>query len=65
MIPVGHGRILRDESGNVIGVELPEDDEEAEEDQDGMLSPPPPDAMEDWVTDLPSVPAKTDVVRGV
>lgn len=29
-LPAGHGRIIRDELGNVIGVELPEEDEEEE-----------------------------------
>jgi nucleolar protein 16 len=52
--PVGFGRIIRDEDGNVIDIILPDDDDEDEEEQED----------EDEVKEFAPVEAKTDIVRG-
>lgn len=51
--PVGFGRIIRDEDGNVIDIILPDDDDEDEEEQED----------EDEVKEFAPVEAKTDIVR--
>jgi hypothetical protein len=67
-LPSGKGRILRDAAGNVVGVEIPEDDdendehdeeeEEEEEEDSNRLEP-----MQDDREPTP-VHAKTDVAAG-
>ncbi len=57
MTPVGFGRIIRDEDGNVIDIILPDDDDdEAPADQE--------DYDEDAEKEFAPVEAKTDIVRG-
>ncbi|KAG6832692.1 hypothetical protein H0H92_012264 [Tricholoma furcatifolium] len=54
-IRAGFGRIIRDEAGNVVGVELPNEEEEAEVDQrdEEMVEPEVDTAvLVPWVTDL-------------
>ncbi|KII88690.1 hypothetical protein PLICRDRAFT_41901 [Plicaturopsis crispa FD-325 SS-3] len=56
-IPKGHGRIVRDEAGNVVGVELAEEDEDtqnvADADDDEMRDPEiDPHVRSNWVEDL-------------
>ncbi|GJE90863.1 ribosome biogenesis protein Nop16 [Phanerochaete sordida] len=53
-LPKGYGRIIRDAAGNVIDVELPEDDEEAEE---------PADTTDRLVEDIPD-PAQQKGLAG-
>jgi len=54
-IPKGHGRIIRDESGNVVGVELAEEDEDQEPSDENMetLIPEISDAVRGkWINAL-------------
>ncbi|KAG6869096.1 hypothetical protein C0993_003416 [Termitomyces sp. T159_Od127] len=50
----GFGKIIRDDAGNVIRIELPEDDSETEQPQDEGLPEPEVDGavLRPWVTDL-------------
>lgn len=75
-IPKGHGRIVRDEAGNVVGVELAEEDEDtqnvADADDDEMRDPEiDPHVRSNWVEDLGASAiegrrsgVKEDVVKG-
>jgi nucleolar protein 16 len=55
-LPAGHGRIIRDVSGNVIGVELPEEDEEAGDEVEETMDDLEPEAdgsvMGRWAASL-------------
>lgn len=55
-LPPGYGRIIRDEAGNVIRIELAEEDEEQAESRDeemGLLEPElDVPVLEQWVTGL-------------
>lgn len=52
-LPVGHGRIIRDGEGNVIGVELGQEAHDEQEDSDVMQAPEiSPAVVGKWVTDL-------------
>ncbi|GLB35108.1 putative ribosome biogenesis protein Nop16 [Lyophyllum shimeji] len=54
-VPKGFGKIIRDESGNVLRIELPEDDEAPAEELEAMeMAEPDVDeaVLRPWVTDL-------------
>lgn len=52
-LPVGHGRIIRDGEGNVIGVELGKEAHDGQEDSDALQAPEiSPAVVDKWVTDL-------------
>ncbi|KAJ6618358.1 ribosome biogenesis protein Nop16 [Mycena sp. CBHHK59/15] len=54
-LPKGHGRIIRDENGNILRIELAEEDEEMAEDEKDMEqvgAEVDPKIMQKWVTGL-------------
>lgn len=59
-LPAGHGRIIRDSEGNVIGIELPEetDDQGNEKDEpvgmDALEPQVEPDTLHKWVSRIGS-----------
>jgi len=65
--PVGFGRIIRDDDGNVIDIILPDDDEEdqgeREDDDDDVPQPAPVEAKTDIVRTLESISATAQPVK--
>ncbi|KAF9532328.1 ribosome biogenesis protein Nop16 [Crepidotus variabilis] len=53
VVPDGFGRLIRDDSGQIVGVEIDQEDNLIEvEDVDGVDSHIDPDVRQKWVTDL-------------
>jgi nucleolar protein 16 len=69
-VPKGHGRIIRDEHGNVLDVQLSEDDrdeEMGESQRDKEDETPWGATMEDWGNEgkaMPKIEGKTEVIKG-
>ena len=69
-VPKGHGRIIRDEHGNVVDVQLNEEDrdEEMKDSQGGKEDETPWGAtMDDWGNEgkaVPEIEGKTEVIKG-
>jgi hypothetical protein len=76
-LPTGHGRIVRDDAGNVLRIELPDDELESESpavDSDVNMEQMEPqldgNVRETWVSDLGGLKTRlltsrdTDVVKG-
>lgn len=69
-VPNGHGRIIRDEHGNVVDVQLNEEDRDEEMNylqRDKEDETPWGATMEDWGNEgkaLPEIEGKTEVIKG-
>ena len=69
-VPNGHGRIIRDEHGNVVDVQLNEEDRDEEmnySQRDKEDETPWGATMEDWGNEgkaLPEIEGKTEVIKG-
>ncbi len=68
-VPKGHGRIIRDEHGNVVDVQLNEEDRDRDEEMKGDKEDETPwgATMEDWGnegTAMPEIEGKTEVIKG-
>ncbi|KAK7023960.1 nucleolar protein 16 [Favolaschia claudopus] len=70
-IPKGHGRIVRDEDGNILSVELAEEDEEMsdetsrDKDMEELAPEVEPQLLSKWVTGLGGGSAGKGVVEGI
>jgi hypothetical protein len=66
-VPKGYGRIIRDEHGNVLDVQLNEEDRDEEMKGDKGDETPWGATMEDWGNEgkaMPDIEGKTGVIKG-